>query len=41
MNDQHFDADMFLESTAHLFTILMRFILAGYEDVLWAAINMC
>jgi hypothetical protein len=41
MNDQHFDADILLEGTANLFTILIHFILAGYEDVLWAAINVC
>ena len=41
MNDRHFDADIFLASTAHLLTILINSILAGYEDVLWAAINVC
>jgi len=41
MNDRHFDADIFLESTKHLFTILIHFILADYEDVIWAAINVC
>ena len=34
MNDQHFDADEFLENTAYLFTILMWFILNGYEAAL-------
>ena len=41
MNDQHFDADIFLEGTAHLLNTLIHFILASYENVLWAAINVC
>jgi hypothetical protein len=41
VNDEHFDADIFLEITAHLFAILVHFILAGYKDVLWAAISVC
>ena len=41
MNDQHFDADIFLESAAHLFSILIHFILTGYVEVLWAANNVC